>query len=86
MPVGRGFRAPNLVERYFDGPTPDGSAYQKATPDLHAETSLNTDGGIKYRNDWLTGEALLFQNDIHDAIIAVPNGTKSWGSSPCMRT
>ena len=26
--VGRGFRAPNLVERYFDGPTPEGSAYQ----------------------------------------------------------
>ena len=74
--VGRGFRAPNLVERYFDGPTPEGSAYQKATPDLRAETSLNVDGGIKYRNDWLTGEALLFQNDIHDAIIAAPNGTK----------
>ena len=74
--VGRGFRAPNLVERYFDGPTPEGSAYQKATPDLRAETSLNIDGGIKYRNDWLTGEALLFQNDIHDAIIAAPNGTK----------
>ena len=52
--VSRGFRAPNLVERYFDGPTPEGSAYQKATPDLRAETSLNADGGIKYRNDWLT--------------------------------
>jgi hemoglobin/transferrin/lactoferrin receptor protein len=53
--VGRGFRAPNLVERYFDGPTPEGSAYQKAAPDLLAETSLNVDGGIKYSRDRLTG-------------------------------
>ena len=74
--VGRGFRAPNLVERYFDGPTPEGSAYQKAAPDLRAETSFNTDGGIKYRNEWLTGEALLFRNDIQDAIIAAPTGAK----------
>ena len=74
--VGRGFRAPNLVERYFDGPTPEGSAYQKAAPDLRAETSFNTDGGIKYRNEWLTGEAVLFRNDIQDAIIAAPTGAK----------
>jgi hemoglobin/transferrin/lactoferrin receptor protein len=74
--VGRGFRAPNLVERYFDGPTPEGSAYQKAAPDLRAETSLNADGGVKYRNEWLAGEALLFQNDIHDAIVASATGAK----------
>ncbi len=74
--VGRGFRAPNLVERYFDGPTPEGSAYQKAAPDLRAETSLNADGGVKYRNAWLAGEAVLFQNDIRDAIVATATGTK----------
>ncbi len=74
--VGRGFRAPNLVERYFDGPTPEGSAYQKAAPDLRAETSLNADGGVKYRNAWVAGEALLFQNDIRDAIVATATGAK----------
>lgn len=79
--VGRGFRAPNLVERYFDGPTPEGSAYQKAAPDLRAETSLNFDGGVKYRNDWLSGEVSLFQNDIHDAIVTSPTGAKQ-GSLP----
>jgi hemoglobin/transferrin/lactoferrin receptor protein len=72
--VGRGFRSPNLVERYFEGPTPEGSAYQKAAPDLRAETSLNVDGGLKYRNDWLTAEASLFQNDIHDAIVIAATG------------
>ncbi len=74
--VGRGFRAPNLVERYFDGPTPEGSAYQKATPDLRPETSLNVDGGFKYRSDRFAGEISLFQNDVRDAIVAAATGTK----------
>ena len=72
--IGRGFRAPNLVERYFDGPTPEGSAYQAASPDLRAETSLNVDGGVKYRNDRVAGEISVFQNDIHDAIVASATG------------
>ena len=74
--AGRGFRSPNLVERYFDGPTPEGSAFQKSAPDLLAETSFNVDGGVKYRNGRFTAEASLFQNDIRDAIIAAPTGEK----------
>lgn len=74
--VGRGFRAPNLVERYFDGPTPEGSAYQAAAPDLRAETSLNVDGGVKYRNDRVTGEVSVFQNEISGAIVASATGAK----------
>ena len=74
--VGRGFRAPNLVERYFDGPTPEGSAYQAAAPDLRPETSLNVDGGVKYRSDRVTGEISVFQNDIRGAIVAAATGAK----------
>lgn len=74
--VGRGFRSPNLVERYYEGPTPEGSAYQKSAPDLLAETSLNYDGGIKFRNDWLTADVSLFQNDIRDGIMTTPTGAK----------
>jgi hemoglobin/transferrin/lactoferrin receptor protein len=74
--VGSGFRAPNLVERYFEGPTPEGSAYQKASPDLQPEKSLNVDGGLKYRNDWFTAEVSVFQNDVRDAIIISPTGAK----------
>ena len=74
--IGRGFRAPNLVERYFDGPTPEGSAYQLGAPDLRPETSLNVDGGVKYRNERLTGEISLFRNSIHEAIVTSATGAK----------
>ena len=74
--VGRGFRAPNLVERYFNGPTPEGSAYQSATPDLKPEQSLNTDLGAKYRNDRFGFEAFVYRNDIHDAVRISPTGAK----------
>ncbi len=72
--VGSGFRSPNLVERYFDGPTPEGSAYQKATPDLRPEQSVNVDGGIKYRAGRVTAEFSAYQNDIRDAIVIAPTG------------
>jgi len=66
--VGRGFRAPNLVERYFDGPTPEGSAYQSATPDLKPEQSLNVDAGARWQASRVSAEVFLFQNRIEDGI------------------
>jgi outer membrane receptor protein involved in Fe transport len=74
--IGSGFRSPNLVERYFEGPTPEGSAYQQASPDLQPEQSVNVDAGLKYRNGRLTAEATVFQNDIRDAIVIKPTGAK----------
>jgi outer membrane receptor protein involved in Fe transport len=74
--VGRGFRSPNLVERYFDGPTPEGSAYQSAAPDLKPETSVNYDGGFKFRDGRVVAEAFVFQNDIKDAVTIAPTGAK----------
>lgn len=74
--VGRGFRSPNLVERYFDGPTPEGSAYQSAAPDLKPEQSVNLDGGLKYRVGRLNAEAFLFENNITDAIQTQATGVK----------
>ncbi len=75
--AGRGFRTPNLVERYFDGPTPEGSAYENASPNLRPETSFNVDAGLKYRDGRLSGELSLFRNDIHDAIEIAPTGQKN---------
>ena len=72
--IGRGFRSPNLVERFFDGPTPEGSGYQKSAPDLRAETSLNLDVGLRYRHGPFSAESFTFRNDIHDGIRIAPTG------------
>ncbi len=72
--VGRGFRAPNLVERYFDGPTPEGSAYQSATPDLKPEQSVNVDAGARWQSSRVNAEVFLFQNRIEDGIRIAPAG------------
>ncbi len=68
--VGRAFRAPNLVERYFEGAA-EGSGFQLANPDLAPETSLNVDLGVKFRTGRVYGEAIWFQNRISDGIRAV---------------
>lgn len=74
--LGSGFRSPNLVERYFDGPTPEGSAYQRATPDLRPEQSVNLDGGVKYRAGRVTAEFSAYRNDIRDAIVIAKTSDK----------
>ena len=68
--VGRAFRAPNLVERYFQG-SAEGSGFQLANPELAPETSLNVDLGVKVRTGRLYAEAMYFHNRISDAIRAV---------------
>jgi outer membrane receptor protein involved in Fe transport len=72
--IGRGFRSPNLVERFFDGPTPEGSGYQKSNPDLRAETSLNLDLGLRYRRGLVSVEGFAFRNDVRDGIRIAPTG------------
>jgi hemoglobin/transferrin/lactoferrin receptor protein len=72
--VGRGFRAPNLVEQFFEGTAPEGSGHQKANPDLRPETSLNVDLGARVQRGWFSGEAFVFRNDIRDGIRAEPTG------------
>lgn len=66
---GRGFRAPNIIERLFNGPTPEGSGYQLLNPTLDSETSGNFDLGIKYSRDNAFLEVVGFRNDIQGGII-----------------
>jgi outer membrane receptor protein involved in Fe transport len=73
--VGRAFRAPNLVERYFEGNTPEGNGFQLANPDLEPETSLNYDLGVKVRTGRVYAEVIYFANRISDGIRIVPTGT-----------
>ena len=72
--VGRGFRAPNLVERFFEGPTPEGSGYQKANTDLAPETSVNVDVGARWRLGGLFADAFVFRNQIRDGISIASTG------------
>jgi outer membrane receptor protein involved in Fe transport len=85
--VGRGFRAANLIERFFQGPAPEGNGYQEANPNLAAERSINVDVGLRARHDFcqqssraqrgicsVYGEAFVFRNDVSDAIRAVATG------------
>jgi outer membrane receptor protein involved in Fe transport len=72
--VGRGFRSPNLPERFFNGVTPDGSGFQIANPDLKAESSLNLDLGARYSWDTLYVEATYFRNMVYDGIQIAPTG------------
>ena len=74
--AGRAFRAPNLVERFFEGPTPEGSGFQFASPGLEPETSFNVDLGVKLRRDRVYAEAFYFRNTISDGIRAEPTGTQ----------
>ena len=66
--VGRGFRAPNIVELFFNGATPEGAGFQVSNPDLKAETSVNVDLGARFRSGGLYLEGFVYQNTIHDGI------------------
>jgi hemoglobin/transferrin/lactoferrin receptor protein len=66
--VGRGFRAPNLVELFFNGAAPEGSGFQLANPDLDPETSWNVDAGFKYRRSNVAFEAFYFRTWLEDGI------------------
>jgi hemoglobin/transferrin/lactoferrin receptor protein len=74
MSFGRGFRAANLVERFFEGLAPEGNGFQYANPDLKAETSFNSDLGMRYRAGPFSAEGFVFRNDISNAIRARATG------------
>ena len=74
--VGRAFRSPNLIERFFNGATPEGSGYQLRNPDLKAESSIDMDLGVKAGFRGVYGEAFFFRNSISNGIRIAPTGTK----------
>lgn len=72
--VSRGFRAPNLVERFYAGPTPEGRGYWIRNPELGAETSVNVDVGFRYRGARAWLEAFAFRNVLADGIHLAATG------------
>lgn len=65
--VGQAFRAPNLVERFFEGGA-TGGAFQVANPELAPERSLNVDLGLRFRQPRFGLELFAFRNNIDDGI------------------
>ena len=77
--VGKAFRSPNLIEWFFQGPTPEGSGYQVRNPDLVAEQSLNVDVGLRYQRDGFHFEGFAFRNRIEDGIRIEATGEEVQG-------
>lgn len=76
--VGRGFRSPNLVELFFDGPVAEAGAYQITSQGLEPEKSLNFDLGARYVSGSLAEvgnvfvEGFYFRNKVTDGIRGRP--------------
>lgn len=72
--AGRGFRSPNLPERFYHGVTPDGAGFQVRNTELTSETSLNIDVGFRYRLRNFYIESTYFNNVIYDGIQIAATG------------
>lgn len=66
---GTAFRAPNIIERLFNGPTPEGAGYQILNSDLVSEESDTWDLGLKYRRRNAYLEVIYFESEIDEGII-----------------
>lgn len=72
--ASRGFRSPNLVERFYDGVTPEGSGYQSRNLALKPESSTNLDLGVRVQRTRWSVELFGFQNQVHDGIRSEATG------------
>ncbi len=77
--ASRGFRSPNLVERFFDGVTPEGSGFQSRNPALRPESSLDVDLGFRLQRPRWSLETFVFQNRLHDGIRIAATGDTVMG-------
>lgn len=77
--TSRGFRGPNLVERFYHGVTPEGSGFQSRNPDLDAETSINVDLGVRVQRPRWSLEAFAFQHNMRDGIRIAATGDTVMG-------
>ena len=66
---GTAFRAPNIVERLFNGPTPEGEGYQILNPALVSEESDNIEAGLKYLRRNAMFELVFFRTEIDNGVI-----------------
>lgn len=65
--IGRAFRAPTIIERYYHGPH-DGPAQDRGNPNLNPEKSINTDFGFRFKGDNYVSSFGLFYNEVDNLI------------------
>ncbi len=70
--MGRAFRAPTLLERFFYGPHQD--TVNIGNPDLKPEVSFNVDFGYKYNGEKIYSEFSIFRNRVDDFIEKIRTG------------
>lgn len=77
---GTAFRAAKIIERLFNGPTPEGFGFQITNPSLESEESENFDVGFKYLTQNSYVEVVFYQNDIDNGVSIGANYTHIEGS------
>jgi hemoglobin/transferrin/lactoferrin receptor protein len=75
----RGFRSPNLVERFYNGVTPEGSGFQARNSDLRAETSTEFDLGVRVQRPSWSLDAFVFRNNLRDGVRIAATGDTVMG-------
>ncbi|MEA1955560.1 MAG: TonB-dependent receptor [Campylobacterota bacterium] len=65
--IGRAFRTPTLIERYYHGPH-DGPAQDRGNPDLDPEKSFNTDIGVRFKGESYDISSGIFYNKVDNMI------------------
>jgi len=60
--VGTAWRAPTLFELYASGPRLGEARYEIGDANLHKETSLNLDGGVRWQGDRVRGHVAVYRN------------------------
>ena len=73
--VARGFRAPAAPDLWANGFHEGTRAFERGNPDLHVETSLNTEAGVRINASTVTAELTGFVNQVADYIYLRPFGT-----------
>jgi len=84
LSVGRAFRTPNIIERFFFGPGSQGGL-TVPNPDLDNETSVNVDAGLRLDYPSVRGTLTYFWNRVDEFITFQPGtfqGDSTFGGQP----
>ncbi len=70
--VGTAWRAPTLFELYASGPRLGEARYEIGRANLHKETSLNLDGGVRWESDRVRGHMAVYRNKFDNFLFIQP--------------